>query len=115
MNEETKLMRTIMVAISRAGHTVWRNETGQFWTGKPIHRDGDTITLLGARMLPVGLCVGSSDLIGITMKGVFFAIEVKTKTGRISKQQQQFIDHINSTGGKAAVCRSVEDALQLLR
>lgn len=114
MNEETKLMRTIMVAISQAGHTVWRNETGQFWTGKPIHKDGDTITLANPRMIPVGLCVGSSDLIGITRLGIFFAVEVKTKTGRISKQQQQFIDHINSTGGKAGVCRSVADALNLL-
>lgn len=114
MNEETKLMRTIMVAISQAGHTVWRNETGQFWTGKPIHKDIDTITLANPRMIPVGLCVGSSDLIGITRQGIFFAVEVKTKTGAISKQQQQFIDHINSTGGKASVCRSVDDALKLL-
>lgn len=115
MNEETAIQRRIMLAISEAGHTVWRNETGQFWTGKIIHKDSVTVTLQNAHMIPVGLCVGSSDLIGIHRpSGKFFAIEVKTSTGRTSKEQKQFIEHVESSGGIAGIARSPQDALELL-
>lgn len=57
MNKETKIQRLIMVKLSEAGHTVWRNETGRFWTGIPIHKDGQTVTLKNAMMIPLGLCV----------------------------------------------------------
>lgn len=115
MNPETKIQRLIMLALSNAGHTVWRNETGRFWTGKKIHSDGRNVTLAGGQMIPVGLCVGSSDLVGIQAStGRFFAIEVKTMKGRVSKEQQKFIDHVNKAGGIAGVARSTQDALELL-
>lgn len=115
MNKETKLQRLIMVELSKAGHTVWRNETGRFWTGKPIHKDGKTVTLANAHMIPLGLCVGSSDLVGIQRAtGRFFAIEVKTEKGRPSKEQLQFIDHVIERGGIAGIARSPQDALELL-
>lgn len=115
MNPETKIQRRIMVALSSAGHTVWRNETGQFWSGKVIHKDAATVTLGNARMIPVGLCVGSSDIVGIQARtGRFFAIEVKTATGRVSKEQGQFIKHVIERGGIAGVARTPEDALELL-
>ena len=114
MNLETKIQRAIMIAISQAGHTVWRNETGNFWTGRVIHKDGNTTTLANAQMIPCGLTKGSADLIGITNKGIFFAIEVKTPKGRTSKEQEQFIKHIKLQGGIAGVARSPQDALDLL-
>lgn len=114
MNLETKIQRNIMIAISEAGHTVWRNETGNFWTGKVIHKEGRTTTLGNSSMIPCGLCKGSSDLIGITDQGIFFAIEVKTAKGRTSKEQDAFIDHVKSKGGIAGVARSPKDALDLL-
>lgn len=114
MNLETKIQRQIMCAISELGHTVWRNETGSFWTGRVIHKDNSTVTLANACMIPCGLCVGSSDLIGITKEGIFFAIEVKTAKGRTSKEQEQFIEHIRSRGGIAGVARSPQDAVDLL-
>jgi len=114
MNLETKIQRNIMIAISKLGHTVWRNETGSFWTGRVIHKDNRTVTLANANMIPCGLCVGSSDLIGITSDGIFFAIEVKTAKGRTSKEQEQFIEHIRSKGGIAGVARSPQDAVDLL-
>lgn len=115
MNPETKIQRLIMVALSQAGHTVFRNETGQFWTGKTIHREGSTVTLAKAHMIPVGLCVGSSDLIGLQSgTGKFFAIEVKTSKGRASKEQKQFIEHVKEKGGIAGIARSPQEALELL-
>lgn len=114
MNQETKIQRQIMCAISELGHTVFRNETGSFWMGRVIHKDNRTVTLANASMIPCGLCVGSSDLIGITSEGIFFAIEVKTAKGRASKEQEQFIEHIRSKGGIAGVARSPQDAVDLL-
>lgn len=104
-----------MLALSKAGHIVWRNETGGFWTGSVLHREGQTVTLGNASMLPVGLCVGSSDLIGIQADtGRFFAIEVKTKTGKASKEQLTFIEAVNKAGGVAGIARSPQEALDLL-
>lgn len=115
MNPETKLQRMIMVALSENGHTVFRNETGRFWTGQIIHKDGKQVTLTNAVMIPVGLAVGSCDIVGIQRDtGRFFGVEVKTKTGRISPEQKKFIEIVNQRGGIAGVARSVEDAIELL-
>jgi hypothetical protein len=65
------------------------------------------------RPLHAGLCVGSSDLIGYRqVDGVaqFVALEVKSATGRATKEQSQFLEHITAAGGCAGVVRSVEDA-----
>ena len=51
---------------------------------------------------------GVSDILGI-YQGSFLAIEVKTKTGKVSPEQQQFIDNINRLGGIAFVARSTDD------
>ena len=72
-----------------------------------------------------GLAKGSSDLIGWTTRtitpemvgqqvAVFTSIEVKSATGRIRPEQQQWIDAVQAAGGIAGVARSVEDAQQLL-
>ena len=71
-----------------------------------------------------GLQPGSSDLIGwrtvtITPEmvgqqvAVFTSIEVKTPTGRIRPEQQQWLDAVQAAGGIAGVARSVEDALRI--
>jgi hypothetical protein len=115
MNQETILQRAIMIALSNAGCTVFRNETGSFWAGQKIHGDAATITLKNPRMVKVGLCVGSSDIIGITKQGRFISIEVKTEKGIVSKEQQTFIDAIKSKNGIAGIARSVQDAIQLVQ
>ena len=94
--------------------------------GKVIHKDNQTVTLANARMIQAGLCRGGSDIIGIRPTvitqdmvgqtvGVFLADEVKTKTGRATKEQLRFIEAVNKAGGIAGVARSVDDALLLIR
>ena len=114
MNPETKLQRQIMLALSAMGCTVWRNETAGAWVGKTIHKDGKTVTLANARLVRFGLCVGSSDLIGITKRGLFFAIEVKTSKGKATKEQINFINHVLAQGGLAGIARSVDDAIEII-
>lgn len=117
MNKETKIQRLIMLALSEAGCTVWRNETAGAWVGKVIHKAGDQVTLSDARMMPFGLCVGSSDIIGIAPDGKFLAIEVKTnsKSSKASKEQLLFNAAVIKAGGYAGIARSPEDALNIIK
>ena len=66
--------------------------------------------------------VGISDIIAILpernrklkkRKGVFVAIEVKSPTGKISEEQQQFINSVNANGGIGAVVRNINDLEKL--
>ena len=90
-----------MIALSKAGATVWRNNVGalQDKTG---------------RLVRYGLCKGSSDIIGICHDGRFLAVEVKTSTGQVRPEQILFIDAVIAKGGRAGVARSVDDALRIL-
>lgn len=126
MNPETKNQNAQMLALSDAGCLVFRNETAGCWVGKIIHKDAETITLKNYRMIKAGLCEGSSDIIGVVpititedmvgqTVGVFLADEVKTPTGRPTKEQLRFIKAVRQAGGIAGIARSVEEALQLVR
>ena len=44
---------------------------------------------------------------------VFTSVEVKSSTGRIRPEQQQWLEAVQAAGGIAGVARSVEDAQQL--
>jgi hypothetical protein len=104
-----------MLALSESNCLVFRNETGRFWTGKVLHKALRQVTLGNAQMIPCGLAVGSSDLIGLTSTGQFFAIEVKTKTGRASKEQLAFIEAVRANGGLAGIARTEQEALDIIR
>ena len=73
-----------------------------------------------------GLCKGSADLIGwrtITITpdmvgqqvAVFTSIEVKTPTGRVRPEQQQWLKAVQAAGGVAGIARSVEDAQAIIK
>ena len=112
---EAHIQAEIMLALSEAGCLVWRNETAGAWVGRIIHQEAASITLAGARMIQVGLCMGSADIIGVAPDGRFLAVEVKSKTGRASTQQLNFINAINHRGGIAGIARSAEEALNLIK
>ena len=112
---EANIQRRIQLALSEAGCLVWRNETAGVWLGKPVHREGDTVTLANARHMTAGLCVGSSDLVGCCPRGRLLCVEVKTPRGRVSAEQRTFIEAVNTAGGIAGVCRSVDEALALIQ
>lgn len=56
---------------------------------------------------------GISDILGC-YKGRFVAIEVKTRTGKASPAQEQFLERVRKAGGIAFVARSVDDAIDAL-
>ena len=46
---------------------------------------------------------------------VFTSIEVKTRTGKLRPEQEQWMKVVRAAGGIAGVARSVEDAEALVR
>lgn len=130
--KESNIQRLIMLALSKEGLTVFRNNTGVGYQGdavrfnrtETIRVNKGNVLIRNARMLHAGLTVGSSDIIGwqsinITpdMVGkriaVFTAVEVKTPKGRISEAQKQFLDAVKNSGGIAEVMTSDEDVILL--
>lgn len=115
MNEETKLMRRIMLDLTAAGCLVFRNECAGAYVGKVIHKDSRIVTLANAQLMTFGLAVGSADIIGIHKPtGRFLAFEVKTAKGKPTKEQLNFIEQVRSANGIAGIVRSTQDALDLL-
>lgn len=131
MSEHT-IMHRIMLAVSRAGTVIWRNNVGTAWAGqatvarRPMQvmlQPGDAV-VRQARPLHAGLCKGSSDLVGLTpvvvaqrhvgtTLGVFTAIEVKSGT-KATEEQKNFIRHVLKLGGLAGVARDETQAAEII-
>lgn len=55
---------------------------------------------------------GPSDVLGILDTGQFLAIEVKSKTGKLSPEQKDFLENIDKRGGVSFMCRSLEECIE---
>ncbi len=121
---ETKVRNDILVADSEAGHLVFQNPTSKAWVGKYVSYKDGRVILDFAQPINAGLCVGSSDIIGITSVvitpdmvgktvGVFTAEEVKTATGRERPEQKHFGAAVVERGGIYGIVRSPQDAIEL--
>lgn len=119
-------MRRIMLELGTiAGMVTFRQNTGQAWVGDVEKGRGGAVIIHNPRPLQAGLVKGSSDLIGwrsleVTpaMVGkrvaVFVAVEVKSRTGRATPEQINFINQVNAAGGIAGIARSEAEALALV-
>lgn len=114
-NSETKIQQEIRLAVGQEKNLrLFRNETGTL----PDPRTG--------KWVQFGLCKGSSDLIGfkevvideshIGQKlAVFTSIEVKTKSGKLSDMQHNWLQVVKNAGGITGVARTVSEALNILK
>jgi hypothetical protein len=128
--KENLIQRDIRLALGKLDNLVlWRNETGAYASGCTVNDLRTVLALLGdgkvsaavmcleswtrsAQWVSYGLCRGSADLIGIIKPtGRFFALELKTKTGKATEEQELFLALVNRLGGYAALARSVDEAL----
>lgn len=120
MTTERDIQNAIRLAASEAGFTLWRNNVGQGWAGDATRLPDGSVLIRNPRPLHAGLCVGSSDLIGLrplligaehigSIVAQFTGIEVKTARGRVSGKQRTFLDFVARRGGLAVVARSAED------
>lgn len=112
--KESNIEKAVMIALSKAGCVVFKNEVGGGYVGKMLYRDGTSVTLRDARYIKFGLHKGSSDIIGWTGDGRFLAVEVKTAKGRATPEQINFVNAVISKGGVAFFARSPEEAVSCL-
>ena len=101
VRSEANVLNDCMIALSKAGAKVFRNNTGAL-----KDRDG--------RLVRYGLCPGSSDIIGVTKDGLFIAVECKTYKGKPTEKQLRFLECIRSMGGRAGIARCADDAVRIL-
>jgi hypothetical protein len=78
----------------------WRNNTGAYKSPE-------------GQLIRYG-CPGSPDILGIARGGVWFGIEVKSDTGRMSEAQKNFRNMVISMDGHYAMVRSVAEAKRFL-
>ncbi len=97
---EGAIVNECLLALSAAGCMAFRNNTGLLpdANGRPVR---------------FGLCVGSSDIIGLTPEGLFLAVECKTATGRTTEAQDRFLASVRKRGGRAGVARSGPEAVAI--
>jgi len=82
----------------------WPNDSVGIWDPRGFYRKKTKRHLSGV-----------SDILGIERKtGRFIAIEVKSKTGVLSKHQLVFLTMIIEMGGYAIIARSLDDVLTKL-
>src|SRR3712207_2005531 len=107
---EPPLMRRIMLAVSKAGARIFRNNTGV-----AHHRDGSVVRygvggnggsdLIGWRSVTVTPCMVGRRV------ALFLALEIKTAGGRATPEQERFVRAVREAGGIGAVVRSEGEAL----
>lgn len=121
---EKNIQTQIMIAASKTGTTVFRNNVGNGVLGQIVRQDGGNFHIIKGRRVQFGLCPGSSDLIGwrtVTVTpdmvnrkiAVFLALEVKTATGKATAEQENFINAVRASGGLAGIVRSIDDAVRV--
>ena len=98
--EETKIQNEIMLELSKYGIPI-RQQSGVFYTE------------YGSR-ISIGIN-GMSDILFLRNDGKPFWLEVKTKKGKPSKDQEKFIETMNKMHIKSGIVRSIEDALNLIK
>lgn len=75
-----------------------------------------TVRLADGRYFNTGLPKGFCDLFGYRKSdGRIFFIEVKNAKGRLRKEQEHFIKTMRSNGAIAGVCRSADEAIELIK
>jgi hypothetical protein len=102
---ESKTLRAILLEFgAHPDIRLFRNNVGRLQDRK-------------GRWVQYGLCVGSSDIIGWKVDSGapvpfarFVALEVKSATGTLTKEQERFLRIVSDMGGIAACVRSVEEA-----
>lgn len=117
---ESTILRNIRLALGTTpGLALWRNNTGvatfcQRWrecaAGLECPTCGTRMPRGDLQRVRYGLANGSADLIGV-LDGRFLSLEVKAPRGRVSEEQQQWLECVRGCGGVADVVRSVEDAM----
>ncbi len=120
---ESNVLKETMLVGSKAGLTLFRNNTGTAWQGDYSRTHSGSVLLRNPRVVHFGLCVGSSDIIGwrplvITQEMVgttvaqFTGIETKYGRRTTTEAQDNFLSQLDKAGGLAMLVRDASEVLQ---
>lgn len=101
---EAETQRAILQYLRMRGYICWRNNSGVF---RPENPNGTH------RFVRFG-AVGTSDIIGLTKDGRFFAIEVKRKGAKPTVEQFSFLQNVRESNGIAILAYSLDDVIERL-
>ena len=112
---EHDIQNRIRAAVSQTC-AIFRTNSGDFWQGDLVYsKEYKQTVLINLRKID-GLPKGFSDLCGVRKSdGRAVFIEVKTKRGRASEKQKQFLSKMREYGAIAGVARSEEEAIKLIQ
>ncbi len=98
MRDEKSIQDSIIRLLKKHNIYHWRNNNG--------------VMVIQNRIIRFGK-VGSSDILGF-YQGKFFACEVKTEEGKLTKHQKEFLDVVNKQKYCFGfVARSKEDVIKI--
>ncbi|CAB4121906.1 VRR-NUC domain containing protein [uncultured Caudovirales phage] len=102
MTKGTDLSNAVRLALSGAGHMVFRANVGK-------------VRIADGRWFDTGLPKGFSDLFGHRgSDGRAFYIEIKAVGDRVTQDQAKFLEAMRQCGALSGVARSVDDALSIV-
>ena len=109
---ETTIMRHIQLEASKLkGVRLLRNNVGKFqdlrgvWTQFGVGGPGGS-DLIGWKTITI-----TQEMVGKTV-AVFLAVEVKSRNGKLTTEQAQFLMVVRAAGGIGLVPYSIEDAME---
>lgn len=97
---ESQLQKEVLRLLATRNVIHWRQSLG----GVLQHVGEGRVVLKSNPM------TGFPDIAGITFSGQFWAMEIKTKTGRLSIEQSFWLTKLQRSNAIVAVVRSVEEA-----
>lgn len=113
--EETDITSNIRIDLSGFGVRVFKNVRGMFYTLDKKRKVKAGLMAPGASDLIGGTPVLiTPDMVGRTI-AVFTVIEVKTKDGKASGDQGDFITYVREMGGFAGVARNPQEARRICK
>ena len=95
MTPEGEIVRAVLDYLHASGVMAWRMNTGR--------RGGVVFGFAGL-----------ADILGIMPDGRMVAIECKTKAGKLTDDQREFLASVQYRGGVAGVARGIEDVPEIL-
>lgn len=97
---EAELAKVTKQILEYSGLVFWRNAVGAVQ-----HRIGNRVIM---KPSPIR---GFPDWSGLTTSGQFWALELKSKTGRVADHQVEWMEKLTKSNGIVGIARSVEDVL----
>lgn len=102
--KETDIVKACLQYLNLVGVFAWRSNTGAV---SGTYKGKDRFIRFGPK--------GQSDIIGILPDGRFLAVEVKRPGGKLTFEQDMFLDTIRKRGGVALHVQSLQECEDWVR